>query len=150
MGFATRRLIISAVKIPNAMPITPTKTASHAAFVAGDGGAKTNNKSDAIGQIDAETAHTIPRPRRDNVKMFGVRSARSSRKKTGNNPHWLASSTRKNECVTAMKPETQKEIGRCHSNRGSNGCCTSASAPIKTGMHTNQASPQIAAANQGK
>ena len=87
-------------------------------------GAKTNNKSDAIGQIDAETAHTIPRPRSDNVKMFGVRSARSSRKKTGNNPHWLASSTRKNECVTAMKPETQNEIGRCQSKRGSNGFWT--------------------------
>ena len=54
MGFATRRLIISAVKIPNAMPITPTKTASHAAFVAGDRGAKTNNKSDAIGAFVAK------------------------------------------------------------------------------------------------
>jgi len=86
MGLATRRLIISAVKIPNAIPITPTKTASHAAFVAGERGAKTSNKSEAIGQIDADTAHTIPRPRSDNVKMFGVRSARSSRKKTGNNP----------------------------------------------------------------
>ena len=55
------------------MPITPTKTASHAAFVAGDRGAKTNNKSDAIGQIDAETAHTIPRPRSD--KREDVRRA---------------------------------------------------------------------------
>src|SRR3954469_13612262 len=150
MGFATSRLIIDAVKIPNAIPITPTKTASHAALVAGDRGAKTNNKSDAIGQIDADTAHAIPRPRSESVKMFGVRSARSSRKNTGNNPHWLASSTRKNECVTAMKPETQKEIGRCHSKRGSNGFCTLSSEPIKTGMHTNQATPQIAAANHGK
>src|SRR4026209_2443902 len=150
MGFATRRLIISAVKIPNAIPIMPTKTASHAAFVAGDRGARTNNKSDAIGQIDADTAHTIPRPRNDRVKIFGVRSARSSRKKAGNNPHWLASSTRKNECVTAMKPETQNEIGRCQSKRGSNGFCTLSSAPMKTGMHKNQAAPQIAAANQGK
>src|ERR1700752_4415943 len=98
------------------MPITPTKTASHAAFVACDRGAKSNSNNEAIGQMDAEMAHTIPRPRSDNVKMFGVRSARSSRKKTGNNPHWLASSTRKNECVTAMKPETQNEIGRCQSN----------------------------------
>src|SRR5262245_13036344 len=106
------------------MPITPTKTANHAACVAGECGARTNNKSDAIGQIDAETAHTIPRPRSDKVKMFGVRSARSSRKKTGNNPHWLASSTRKKECVTAIKPERQKEIGRCQSNRGSNGFWT--------------------------
>src|SRR5215467_2676155 len=129
MGFATSRLIISAVKIPNAIPITPTKTASHAAFVAGDRGAKTNNKSDAIGQIDADTAQTIPRPRSDNVKMFGVRSARSSRKKTGNNPHWLASSTRKNVCVTAMKPETQNEIGRCQSKRGSNGLWACNKAP---------------------
>src|SRR6266576_2218369 len=150
MGFATSRLIISAVKIPNAIPITPTKTASHAAFVAGDRGAKTNSRSDAIGQIDADTAHTIPRPRRDSVKMFGVRSARSSRKKTGNNPQWLASSTRKNECVTAMKPETQNEIGRCQSKRGSNGFWTCSSAPVKTGMHKNQARPQIAAANHGQ
>src|SRR4029453_10170389 len=150
MGSAPSRLIISAVKIPNAIPITPTKTASHAALVAGERGAKTSNKSDAIGQIDADTAHTIPRPRSDSVKMFGVRSARSSRKKTGNNPHWLASSTRKNECVTAIKPETQNEIGRCHSKRGSNAFCPSTSAPIKTGIHKNQATPQIAAANQGK
>src|SRR5215217_7547627 len=114
------------------MPITLTKTASHAVFVSGECGANSNNNKDAIGQMDADTAHTIPRPRSDNVKMFGVRSARASRKKTGNNPHWLASSTRKKECVTAMKPDTQKEIGRCHSKRGSNGCCTSASAPIKT------------------
>src|SRR6516162_546498 len=150
MGFATSRLIIRAVKIPNAMPITPTKTASHAAFVADERGATNNNKSDAIGQIDAETAHIIPRPRSDNVKMFGVRSARSSRKKIGNNPHWLASSTRKNECVTAIKPETQNEIGRCQSKRGSNGYWTCSSAPIKTGIHKNQATPQIAAAKQGK
>src|SRR5215470_12429430 len=115
---------MSAVKIPNAMPVTPTKTASHAAFVAGDRGANSNSKSEAIGQIDAEIAQAIPRPRSDSVKMFGVRSARSSRKKTGNNPHWLASSTRKNECVTAMKPETQNEIGRCHSKRGSKGFWT--------------------------
>src|SRR6185503_9858942 len=97
MGFATSRLIMSAVKIPNAIPITPTKTASQAALVAGDRGAKTNNKSDAIGQMEADTAQTIPRPRSDRVKMFGVRSARWSRKKTGHNPHWLARSTRKNE-----------------------------------------------------
>src|SRR5882757_3721256 len=130
MGFATRRLIISAVKIPNAIPITPTKTASHAAFVAGECGAKTNNKSDAIGQIDAETDQTIPPPRSDNVKLCGERSARSSQEKTGNNPHWLASSTRKNEWVSAMKPETQNEIGRCQSKRGSNGFWTCSSAPV--------------------
>src|SRR5437762_11532203 len=106
------------------MPITPTKTASHAAFVACERGANSNNNSDAIGQMEAEIAQAIPRPRSDSVKMFGVRSARSSRKNTGNNPHWLASSTRKNECVTAIKPETQKEIGRCQSKRGSNGFWT--------------------------
>ena len=69
------------------MPITPTKTASQAAFIAGERGANIKSNSDAIGQTDAETAHMIPRPRNDSVKMFGVRSARTSRKKTGNNPH---------------------------------------------------------------
>src|SRR4029079_17335198 len=117
MGFATSRLIISAVKIPNAIPTTPTKTASHAAFVAGERGAKTNNKSDAIGQMESEIAQTTPRPRSDRVKILGVRSARSSRKKTGNNPHWLASSTKKNECVTAMNPARPTEIGRRHKTR---------------------------------
>src|SRR4030095_5640822 len=150
MGLATRRLSMSAVKTPNAMPITPTKMASHASFIAGDRGANSNSNSEAIGQIDADTAHTIPRPRSESVKMFGVRSARSSREKNGNNPHGLASTTRKNECVTAMKPDTQNEIGRCQSKRGSNGFWTCSSAPIKTGIHKNQATPQIAAANQGK
>ena len=48
MGFATSWLIISAVKIPNAMPITPTKTASHAAFVAGERGAKNRIKTPTL------------------------------------------------------------------------------------------------------
>src|SRR5437667_11124372 len=87
IGFATSRLIITAVNIPNAIPITPTNTASHASFVAGDRGATNSNNSEAIGQMDAETAHTIPRPRSERVKMFGVRSARASRKKKGNVPH---------------------------------------------------------------
>src|SRR5438093_13717460 len=108
MGFATSQLIISAVKIPNAIPIPPTKTANHPALMAGDRGANINSNSEAIGQIEAETAHTIPRPRSESEKMFGVRSARAPGKKTENNPQCLAGSTRKKEGETARKPETQK------------------------------------------
>src|SRR5262249_25098660 len=141
---------MSSVKIPKTMPIAPTKTASQAAFVTGERGANSKSNSDAIGQIEAETAQAIPRPRSDSVKMFGVRSARASRKKTGSNPHWLASSTKKNECVTAIKPEIQNEIARCHSKRGSKGFWICSSAPIKTGMHKNQATTQTPETNQGK
>src|SRR5437016_6194663 len=103
------------------MPMTPTKTANHSVLMDGDLGANISNKSEAMGQIDADTAHNIPRPRNDSVNTPGIRSARSLLKKTGNNPQWLASSTKKNECVTAMNTETQNETGRCMSNRGSSG-----------------------------
>src|SRR5437762_11693245 len=98
---------MSAVKIPNVMPITPTKTANHSVLAADDRGANISNKREAIGQIDADTAHTIPRPRNESVKTPGTRSARRPLKKTGHKPQRLASSTKKNECVTAMNPETQ-------------------------------------------
>src|SRR6266511_2111599 len=109
---------MSAVKIPNVMPITPTKTANHSVLIAGDRGANISNKREAIGQIDADTAHTIPRPRNESVKTPGIRSARLSLNNPRHNAQQLASSTRKNERLTALHPQPQNELRNCISSRG--------------------------------
>jgi len=55
-------------EIPNAIPTTPTKTATTLHSPSVTVGANISSKSEAIGQIDADTAHNIPRPRNESVK----------------------------------------------------------------------------------
>src|SRR4051794_7489194 len=118
MGLATSRLIIKAVQRPNAIPTVPTKTENHSELAAGAFGANPSRRSEPIGHSDADIAHRIPRPRSDRVTTSGVRSARTSRKKMGNNPQLLANSTMKIVFVVEMNPEMQNEIGRCQNNCG--------------------------------
>ena len=69
--------------------------------------------------MPAEMAQSMPRARKESAIAPGVKSARVPRKSTGNSPLWLASSTRKKLCVSEMKPDTPKEIGKCQNRRES-------------------------------
>src|SRR5712691_5282615 len=57
---------------------------------------------------------------------------------------------RKKLCVIAMNPETENEIGKCQNNCGLRVRPVSHREIKKTGMHSSQATPQMATPNQGK